>query len=505
MMVDQKKLYKVLFQEIGEGLLVCGERGLIEVVNTRTLELFGYEKEEELIGQSIDILVPKRFHEHHGTYHSNYMKDPTSRPMGQGKTLFGSKKDGSEFPVEISLSAFEEAEGKKVVAMISDITLRKKMQDDLYELNQQLENLVEARSKELAKSNLLYKSIARNFPKGSIYVFNKDLEYIFADGQELVRRNISGDDLVGVNFREMMDKSIHEAVIPMFEKVFNGEEHTTEIEYRSSVFSLHGVPLKVNGSPEVDRILVVERDITQEKEVESEIKRSLERERELNNLKSRFVTIVSHEFRTPLSAIKSSAELIERYPETAQNDKRLKHTERIQNSVNHLNGMIEDILSLSKIEEGAIELKKETFYLDHVLKEVIDQNLEVYPNQRYEFEVDHHEIESDPKLIKHVVGNLISNAFKYTADEKLITVVVAEEEDYLRLRVKDQGIGIPISEQEKLFERFYRATNAQNIKGTGLGLNIAIKYLDYLGGEITFESAENKGSEFIVRFPKRLN
>ena len=171
-MVDQKKLYKVLFEEIGEGLLVSCQDGSIEAVNNRAIEMFGYSSAEELIGQPIRLLIPHRFHSKHGDYHSNYMENPISRPMGLGKTLFGIRQDGTEFPVEIRLSAFVEDGKRKVVAMISDVTLREKMQDELRELNQKLEGIVEVRSAELAKSNLLYRSIARNFPKGSISPLN---------------------------------------------------------------------------------------------------------------------------------------------------------------------------------------------------------------------------------------------------------------------------------------------------------------------------------------------
>jgi signal transduction histidine kinase len=377
------------------------------------------------------------------------------------------------------------------------------MEDELNSINEELEELVEIRSNELRRSNHLYKSIARNFPNGSIYVFDRQFNYVFADGQELKKRGLSGDELVGKNYSEMMNESIREKVIPSLKRTFLGEEVKFEILYLNSCFFLHAVPLK-NGNPdgEIDRILVVERDVSEEKRIEKEIKESLERERELNNLKSRFVTIVSHEFRTPLSAIKSSSELIERYPEGEQQDKRLKHTKRIQSSVNHLNGMIEDILSLSKIEEGKVEFKITDFNLDDVIENIITEHLEVYPKQAIEFEKGEHLISSDRKLVSHIIQNLVSNAFKYSKDDELVSVKVKEEGDGYCVCVKDRGIGIPEADQQKLFERFYRATNVANIKGTGLGLNIVVKYLEHLNGKIRFTSQENQGTEFIVHLPK---
>jgi signal transduction histidine kinase len=273
------------------------------------------------------------------------------------------------------------------------------------------------------------------------------------------------------------------------------------VDYHGSVFSIYGVPLIEKPGDEIDLILVVERDITEEKETEKEIKASLERERELNNLKSRFVSIVSHEFRTPLSAIKSSAQIIEKYTSENNNDQRLKHTQRIQNSVDHLNGMIEDILSLSKMEEGRIELKNETFILDDVVDEIVKENQNIFPDQLVSWKRGKSVINSDRNLVKHILQNIISNAYKYTPDNKLVTIQMAKNKNHITLAVIDEGLGIPVLDQKKLFERFYRASNVQNIKGTGLGLNIVSKYLEMVGGKISFRSEENKGSEFIVTLP----
>lgn len=503
-MVDQKALYKVLFEQVGEGLIVTDKIGTIEVVNPRLVEMFGYEEEQELLHQNINLLIPQRFHSKHKKYKADYMEHPADRPMGLGKVLFAVDKSGREFPVEISLSTFEDNDGiKKAIAIVSDVTKRKEMEDELKQLNEELEKLVEIRSSELAKSNILYKSIARNFPNGSIYVFDQDFNYLFADGQALKKRGLSGDDLVGKNYLDLIDQSITDQVIPNLEKVFKGNEQLFEINYRNAIFAVHGVPLKdLQSNNHVDRILVVERDVTKEKKVEEEIKASLERERELNNLKTRFVSIVSHEFRTPLAAIKSSSELIEKYKTTETDDKRMKHTQRIQNSVNHLNGMIEDILSLSKIEEGKVEIKLSDVDLDELIESIVAENKNVFPDQNVSVHSSKLKIKSDRKLLGHILSNLISNAFKYTPDEKLIEIEIKENDKHFDIIVRDEGIGIPESEQTKLFERFYRATNAANIKGTGLGLNIILKYLDYLSGNIRFTSTENSGSEFIVTFPK---
>lgn len=251
---------------------------------------------------------------------------------------------------------------------------------------------------------------------------------------------------------------------------------------------------------------VLERKLAEEqlRMVQSEITKALEKEKQLNELKSRFVSTASHEFRTPLSSILSSAALIERYDTTETNDKRLKHIYRIKSSVNNLTRILNDFLSLSKLEEGKIEQKNSLFDLEQVVKTVID---EVGIAAKRDQTVDYlHEgkqtmLSSNLQSIKNILINLLSNAIKYSGEGTTICIKTKIEENWATISVKDKGIGIPKQQQSLLFNRFFRADNATNIQGTGLGLHIVKKYLETLGGNIEFESEENVGTTFIVSIP----
>ncbi len=248
----------------------------------------------------------------------------------------------------------------------------------------------------------------------------------------------------------------------------------------------------------------LEKQIEVTKKAEKEANIALERERELNELKSRFVSIASHEFRTPLSTILSSASLIEKYQDEAVQEKRQKHVKKIKSSINNLTGILDDFLSLSKLEEGKMDVNIDTVDLTAICEQVIDELSSIKKeNQQIIFytEGTHEMIKADPKIIKNIIINLTSNAIKYSEKEIRLGVDYSAGKD-IRVCIKDQGMGIPKEEQKHLFERFFRAKNATNIQGTGLGLNIVKKYIEMLGGTIEFKSEVNEGTEFYVTLPK---
>lgn len=249
----------------------------------------------------------------------------------------------------------------------------------------------------------------------------------------------------------------------------------------------------------------LQNQILERKKAEEETQKALEKEKELNELKSRFVSMASHEFRTPLSTILSSASLISKYTAPNTEDKRQKHIDKIKLAITNLTNILNDFLSLAKLEEGKTELTKIDVDLTQVAEEVIEEFDSIKEDQQKIIcEVKYEGlIKSDPKILKNIFINLISNAVKYSKEDSITTIGIHEDKNEVLLQIKDQGIGIPDSEQQHLFERFFRAKNATNIQGTGLGLNIVKKYVEILEGSITFESRENDGTTFTVRLPKQ--
>ncbi|GAB3242022.1 hypothetical protein GCM10027346_37960 [Hymenobacter seoulensis] len=234
-----------------------------------------------------------------------------------------------------------------------------------------------------------------------------------------------------------------------------------------------------------------------------ELTQALAAEQELGELKSRFVSMASHEFRTPLTAVLTSATLIEKYPTTEQQDKRLKHLQRIRASVNHLNDILEEFLSVGRIEEGRIEAHPASLHLPALLQETVTsvQGM-LKPRQR----IEQHAacpgpIHLDPSLLRKILVNLLSNAIKYSGEDSVVTVRAECQAGVLTLRVQDQGVGISREDQEHLFERFFRARNAANVPGTGLGLYIIARYLELMNGTISLQSELSVGTTVTITIP----
>ncbi len=244
------------------------------------------------------------------------------------------------------------------------------------------------------------------------------------------------------------------------------------------------------------------------RESERELKESLEKEKELSELKSRFVSMASHEFRTPLSTILSSIELVEAYEEDAQKPKRNKHIRRIKNTLDHLNSVLQDFLSLSKLEEGKVPLNPEVFQFDNFCHDLLDEvegQLKAGQTLRHKGLDQDVELNLDKNCLRHILFNLLSNAIKYSEENQTIECEASIENHILRMCIQDHGIGIPTEDQKHLFTRFFRAHNVENIKGTGLGLNIVRRYVDLMEGTIEFESELGVGSKFIVCVPLSKN
>ena len=240
-------------------------------------------------------------------------------------------------------------------------------------------------------------------------------------------------------------------------------------------------------------------------EREIELEKSLAKERELGELKSRFVSMASHEFRTPLSTIQSSVSLIGRYQKSEEQPNREKHINKVRSSVTHLTGILNDFLSLNKLEEGKVVTNLEHIDILELANEITEEMkalLKTGQVLRTQFDIEAHQVYSDRKILKNILLNLISNAIKYSDENASIDFNLKTNSDLLEFSIRDYGIGIPEEEQKHLFDRFFRASNVINIEGTGLGLNIVKKYVEMLGGEIDFNSVLNEGTTFKVVLPE---
>lgn len=334
---------------------------------------------------------------------------------------------------------------------------------------------------------------------GDTFPIEISLSYLKHEDQTLVVAFITD-----ISLRKGQEKILEDQRLKL-------EEYTSKLEskVKSRTQELEHLNLGLQSQIQERKLAESElkKSLQELKKAEKKILKTLEKERELSELKSRFVSMASHEFRTPLTTISSSASLISKYPETDQQDNRIKHIDRIQNSVKNLTAILNDFLSIEKLDSGAVQVKLKEIDLCKLIEEIRQEmNLTLKKGQQIKGRLGKEIIVStDPHLVKNLLFNLLSNASKYSKEGDDILLDCELQKSCVKLSVQDFGIGIPEKEQHLLFDRFFRAGNVTNIQGTGLGLNIAKKYVDLLQGTISFTSEEGKGSTFKIELPTNLS
>ena len=397
-----------LFENATEGIILTDHKGKIVLVNPAAERISDY-KASELIGNPIEILIPDRYKPTHEGLRNQFYKNPQNRVMGHGRDLNARKKDGSDFPVEVSLSHYQRDNELFVIAFIIDITFRKQIEDNMVRQQKELEKV----TNDIRKLNM-------------------------------------------------------------------------------------GLEAKVE-----ERTVILKEALMKLEQSQKELSEALDKERELNEIKSRFVSMASHEFRTPLSTVLSSASLLAKYTAEEDQPKRNKHITRIKESVKHLNDILEDFLNLGKLDEGKVLVHYGEFNLNELIHDTTDEMKGLLkPGQEFIYEhAGNTTIHSDKQLLKNILINLITNAIKFSEEGSLITVNSTIQTGTAEISVTDKGIGIPPADEEHLFSSFFRGKNAINIQGTGLGLHIVKRYLDLLGGTVHLQSKLNEGTKITFIIP----
>ncbi|GGG29490.1 hypothetical protein GCM10011344_32950 [Dokdonia pacifica] len=373
--------FLILFEGVSEGVIIVNKKRQIVASNTSVRNIFGYTK-EEIEGAMLETLIPQKYHNAHHGHFKKYMVHKDKRQMGIGRDLYGLHKDGQEIAVEVGLNPFILHGHSYIMALITNITVRKKQEEEIINLNKNLEAKVIERTQQLTEA--------------------------------------------------------------------------------------------------------------------------LAAEKELNELKTKFLSLVSHEFKTPLSGILTSATLAGKYTKEEQQEKREKHLKTIQGKVKYLNTIIDDFLSIERLQSGKVNYKFTSFPISKIFDEVIyDANMHLKDGQiiKYPKNATDVIIEFDEKILELILTNLIHNAVKYSSENSTVEIILEKNENQLKITINDEGIGIPDKEQKFIFGRYFRAENALTNQGTGIGLNIVKSHLENLGGTISFQSKENVGSAFTIHIP----
>ncbi len=615
---ESENRFRSLIEAAPIATVIANEQGQITLINHQAEGIFGYTS-EELVGKTVEILMPLANRSQHPALRASYMVAPRIRHMGTTRELSALRKDGSEFPVEIELSYVNTQQGMLVMSFIADITERKQAEQALRESelrfgllvngvhdyamylldtegkiitwNQGAERIKGYSADEVIGKHFSFfyppEAIAQNDPQRILEVATKEGHYtgegerVRKDGSRfwaetavtalrdnqgklfayakvtrdlserrkseeklrqseeryrLLAENITDiisrvtpegvykdvsqscttvlgykpQEMIGHNGAEFLHPDDRDAMLQKRQSDFE-QRNEVPITYRFRHRKGHYIWLEVarkfilsQDGKTVLEYVTSARDVSVRKRAEEALKNALEKEKELSELKSRFLSTASHEFRTPLATILAVVETLTAYrkklDETQIDDKLSK----IGDQVSYLKTIIEDMLQVVRLQDPKAKHNPVNLNLDAVCKSVIDEfesRADITQNFVYSCDDALHQVSLDRKLMRQIISNLVSNAVKYSPPHKDITISLQHLQEALLLKVKDEGIGIPEADLKHLFEPFHRAANVGTIPGTGLGLVITKESVELHGGFINVESELGVGTTFTITIP----
>lgn len=470
----------------GDGIAILKE-GKYVYVNQAHAHIFGYKNAAELIGKSLRAV--------YAASEINRLEKEVLPLLAQQKYWRGEaiakRKNGTHFIEGLSLTLREDG---SLISVCQDITEKLKIEEKIRRRDAQFRAIFEQAAVGISR---------------------------FALNGQFLQVNQRMCQMLGYTQEEMLTKTMAEISHPeeweidmdYLEPILKGEAETFSREKRylqkeGSVFWGKITVSVVRGSSKhTDYFIGILEDISERKKAEEEIKSALARAQELSELKSRFISMTSHEFRTPLAVISSAAGILKTFNSKLTDEKRLNHLNNIETYVKHTTRLLDDILLINRAEAGNIEFNPQPINVVNYCENVTQEMQTSTANHVLVF-TNHCPLDTsaklDLKLLQQVLINLLSNGIKYSPEGREIKFSLSMTEDRLIFQVTDSGIGIPPEDQKRLFESFHRATNVGTIQGTGLGLSIVKKCVELHGGEISFTSELGAGTTFTVTVPKLI-
>jgi PAS domain S-box-containing protein len=344
--------------------------------------------------------------------------------------------------------------------------------------------------------------------RGGLAVFDTDYRVNFVNDRFCQLLGFSREEAIGKQPWDFIDATDIPLVQSHMDRRQNAESTSYEILLRHR--DGHPIHVLLSGSPLLDKdekyygSLVVATDITLQKQAEVALRQSLAKEKELGDLKTRFVSMASHEFRTPLATILALVETLASYRSRLTDEQIEQRLDKIKDQVSHLKDIMEDVLMLARMQARRVEFNPVKLDLDSLLRSVLDEfeeRADVKHQLVYTVSEGNHEVALDRKLMRQIISNLVSNAIKYSPETKVVGIKLHYSDTEVILTISDEGIGIPQADLPHLFEPFHRGVNVGTISGTGLGLVITREAVELHGGTITVESEPGIGTVFTIRIP----
>ncbi len=497
-LAESEERFRSIFHENKAVMILIDIENDSKIVdaNEAACKYYGYTKEyllQNIHAYHLSIDSVDKIKQRMGEYLSGEQNYLTSKHI---------LSNGKVRDVDIYISVISTLGKKYVFSIINDITDEKMIQVQLDEYKKHLESLVKERTAELEASTERFRHLSEN-SKDSIFRIDSKFVMHYMNKSMKERWEIKEEEnLLDVLAQNKVPKSLINSISSALEKTFETKTIVREQIFHVNKFWMDWVFIpEISAFNEVKSILGFGRDITEIKLLQEKIQSAFEKEKELNQLKTNFISFASHEFRTPLTKIQTSAELLRLFGRKWDEGKYNNHFNQIETSIDEITHMLDQVLTISRVERGKYAFEPAKANIRFLIDEVIAGiNLLPYFNHiiSVNYAIERAEFNIDTKLVKSILQNLISNAVKYSAAATRIEVYVIQEENSLRFELLDHGIGIPESEIEKIFEPFHRASNIGAVEGTGLGLAIVKLMVELHRGTISVQSKINEGTKFMV-------
>ncbi len=500
----EQERFQMVVEAAPNGIVAINAAGIVTLVNAQMEELFGYGR-EELIGQPVEMLVPERFRAAHPRQRAGFFANPHARAMGAGRDLFGLRKYGCEFPLEIGLSPITTRDGPLVLASIIDITERKRIEEQLVRMQRERERIL-------------------NSVDFGIHGIDRDGNIVFENFRAAQMFDRDAQEMIGQPAHALMhhtraDGSPHpQSECPIYATLHDGVARRIEddVFWRKDGGSF---PVAYTATPEfdtagnIDGVLVSFRDISMRKQAEealqklnAELRLATARAQAADRIKSAFLATMSHELRTPLNSIIGFTGVLLRGLAGPFNPEQSKQLGMVQNSARHLLALINDVLDISKIEAGELRVEHEPFDLGRSISKVIGIVTPLAAAKglalRSAVAPELGATRGDTRRVEQVLLNLLNNAIKFSEHGE-VALAAKRSGNRLQIHITDTGIGIKPEDMQTLFQPFRQVNDglARSHEGTGLGLAICRRLAELMGGEISVQSEWGKGSTFDFTLP----
>ncbi len=482
---DATTRLQTLIATANDAVVTIDEQSLIIDWNNAAERMFGWARVDVLGKRLTDLIIPPLHREHHTAGIARYLRDGTAVMFNRRVETTALRRSGEEFDAELSIWPVRSGDQHTFSSFIRDISRRK------------------AAERALADSEAKYRKVVENVNEGILVTAAGRI--LYANPRALALTGLDEETALSRPFIEFIHPDDRDLVLSNHMRRLRGEQVENHYQFRvvhkdgTIVWlEISAVLFEWRATPATLNFLT---DVTLRRQVEQDMRNALSRERELSELKSRFVAVASHEFRTPLAAILSSVELLDDYGHRLPPDERKEMLTLIKTAVARMNDMVDQVLLTSRLESGKFAFSPRPQRMPDLLVQIAAEMDRANPQAaRIAMQCDGVDQPRliDPVLVRHVLVNLLSNALKYSPPDSAVTCAVSADKERLHLHVTDRGIGIPAADLPRLFESFHRGTNVGNIQGTGIGLHIVKECVGLHCGTIDVQSAPGQQTTFHV-------